>query len=137
MKPLLELQACTMKFGGLTAVSALDVKIGPNDLIGMIGPNGAGKTTAFNMITGVYCPTSGSVLFDGRDLTRKKPYDIVAAGIARTFQNIRLFPNLTVYENVQVSLNKSLKHGFSHSVLQLKNFCDEEKAISQVTVEIL
>ncbi|HEV8538046.1 MAG TPA: ABC transporter ATP-binding protein, partial [Bacteroidota bacterium] len=126
-----------MKFGGLTAVSALNVGIGPTDLMGMIGPNGAGKTTAFNMITGVYCPTVGRILFDGQDLTGRKPYDIVATGIARTFQNIRLFANLTVYENVQVSMNKSLKHGFSHSILQLRNFREEEQAIRHSIIEIL
>lgn len=134
---LLELKECTMKFGGLTAVSDLDVGIGPTDLIGMIGPNGAGKTTAFNMITGVYCPTSGRVLFDGQDLTGKRPYEIVATGIARTFQNIRLFPSLTVFENVQVSLNKNLKHGFSHSILQLGNFLKEEQTVHDTIMEIL
>ncbi len=126
-----------MKFGGLTAVSALNVEIGTTDLIGMIGPNGAGKTTAFNMVTGVYCPTSGRVIFDGQDLTGKKPYDIVATGIARTFQNIRLFTNLTVFENVQVSFNKSLNHGFSHSVVQLKNFRKEEGTIRNTIIELL
>lgn len=134
---LLELKECTMKFGGLTAVSALNVEIGSTDLVGMIGPNGAGKTTAFNMVTGVYCPTSGRVIFDGQDLTGQKPYDIVARGIARTFQNIRLFPTLTVFENVQVSFNKSLNHGLSHSVLQLKNFRDEELTVRNTIIELL
>ncbi|HTK82163.1 MAG TPA: ABC transporter ATP-binding protein [Bacteroidota bacterium] len=134
---LLELQDCTMKFGGLTAVSGLSVSIGKSDLIGMIGPNGAGKTTAFNMITGVYCPTSGQVTFNGSNLTGKKPYDIVATGIARTFQNIRLFTSLTVFENVQVSFNKSLNHGLSHSVLQLKKFREEEDSVRRTIVDLL
>src|ERR1041385_6707201 len=98
---LLELNSCTMKFGGLTAVSDLNFGVGPHDLFGMIGPNGAGKTTVFNLITGVYKPTLGQVQFDGQAIGGKKPYEIVDAGIARTFQNIRLFPNLTVFENVQ------------------------------------
>jgi branched-chain amino acid transport system ATP-binding protein len=126
-----------MKFGGLTAVSGLSVSIGKSDLIGMIGPNGAGKTTAFNMITGVYCPTSGQVTFNGSNLTGKKPYDIVATGIARTFQNIRLFTSLTVFENVQVSFNKSLNHGLSHSVLQLKKFREEEDSVRRTIVDLL
>lgn len=134
---LLELKECWMKFGGLTAVSDLNISIGKSDLVGMIGPNGAGKTTVFNMITGVYRPTTGVISFDGQDLTGEKPYDIVAAGIARTFQNIRLFPSLTVLENVQVSLNKSLTHGFSHSVLQLGGFHREERAVRASILELL
>ncbi|MBI1805725.1 MAG: ABC transporter ATP-binding protein [Ignavibacteria bacterium] len=134
---ILELKECCMKFGGLTAVSELNVEIGSTDLVGMIGPNGAGKTTVFNMITGIYQPTSGSVVFDRQEINDFRPYEIVAAGIARTFQNIRLFPNLTVFENVQVSLNKSLKHGFSHSILQLKNFHKEEHSVRETIMEIL
>jgi branched-chain amino acid transport system ATP-binding protein len=126
-----------MKFGGLTAVSELQIGIESNDLFGMIGPNGAGKTTVFNMITGVYCPSSGNIVFDGTDLTGRKPYEIVAHGIARTFQNVRLFSNMTVFENVQVSLNKSLKHGFSHSILQLKSFHEEERSVRNTIMKIL
>jgi branched-chain amino acid transport system ATP-binding protein len=134
---ILELNACCMKFGGLTAVSNLQIAIGPRDLLGMIGPNGAGKTTAFNMITGVYRPTSGSVIFDGRNIVGLKPFEIAALGIARTFQNIRLFPSLTVFENIQVSLVKSLRHGFSHSILQAGSFHDEERAIRTAIMELL
>ena len=126
-----------MKFGGLTAVSDLCIDIGKDNLLGMIGPNGAGKTTVFNMITGVYKPTTGQVMVNGQEITGKNPHEIVAYGIARTFQNIRLFPNLTVFENVQVSLNKSLKHGFSHSILQLKRHHDEEKEIRNTIITIL
>ena len=134
---ILELKDCCMKFGGLTAVSDLSLGIGSTDLVGMIGPNGAGKTTVFNMITGVYRPTTGNVVFDSNDLTGRKPYEIVAAGIARTFQNIRLFPKLTVFENVQVSFNKTLQHGFSHSILQLKKFHEEEWMIRSTIMEML
>ena len=137
MTNILELQNCVMKFGGLTAVSDLNIGIGANDLLGMIGPNGAGKTTVFNMITGVYCPTTGSVLFSGNNIAGMKPYEIAARGIARTFQNIRLFPSLTVFENVQVSLNKSLKHGYSNSILHLKSYHDEEKRVRHDIEEIL
>lgn len=134
---LLELNECTMKFGGLTAVSGLSYTLAQDDLVGMIGPNGAGKTTVFNMITGVYTPTTGSIQFDGKPITGLKPYEIVSAGIARTFQNIRLFQNLTVFENIQVSFNKILKHGFSHSILQLKSYHAEEKEIRDAIMEIL
>ncbi len=134
---ILELNTCCMKFGGLTAVSDLSVAVGATELLGMIGPNGAGKTTVFNMITGVYQPTTGEVMFNGENISGRKPYQIAACGIARTFQNIRLFPSLTVFENIQVSLNKNLKHGFSDSILQLKNFHDEEREIRDKVMEIL
>src|SRR2546423_12762284 len=93
---LLQLRNCTIRFGGLTAVSALDLQIGENELIGLIGPNGAGKTTVFNLITGVYRPTEGEITFNGQTTIGRKPYEIAAYGIARTFQNIRLFPSLSV-----------------------------------------
>lgn len=134
---ILELTSCTMKFGGLTAVCELNAAIEQHDLLGMIGPNGAGKTTVFNMITGVYKPTVGNVVLNGSNIAGMKPYQIAALGIARTFQNIRLFPNLTVFENVQVSLNKSLAHGFSHSILQFKRYHEEEKSVRKTIEEIL
>lgn len=126
-----------MKFGGLKAVCDLDLEVRENELLGLIGPNGAGKTTVFNMITGVYAPTSGTIMFGEKDITGFKPYRIAACGIARTFQNIRLFPSLTVFENLQVSLNKNIKHGFSHSVFQMKSFHAEEKAVRTKVSEIL
>src|SRR6266850_1093240 len=94
--PLLELDRCTIRFGGLTAVSELTTRICERELIGLIGPNGAGKTTVFNLITGVYQPSEGDIRFAGQSLVGRKPYDITASGIARTFQNIRLFPSLNV-----------------------------------------
>ena len=134
---ILELKDATMRFGGLCACMNLNFAIDSNELLGMIGPNGAGKTTVFNMITGVYKPTEGRVVFSGSDIAGFKPYQIAALGIARTFQNIRLFPNLTVFENVQVSLNKSLKHGFSHSILRIKSFHEEEKDVGKTIDEFL
>lgn len=134
---ILELKSCCMKFGGLTAVSGLDVRIGPRDLLGMIGPNGAGKTTVFNMITGVYRPTAGDLIFDGRNIIGLRPYQIASIGIGRTFQNIRLFPSLTVLQNIQVSLVKNLRHGFRHSILQLRSFHEEERSIRDYIAEIL
>jgi branched-chain amino acid transport system ATP-binding protein len=88
---ILQLENCTIKFGGLVAVSEFNLEIGRNDLIGLIGPNGAGKTTVFNFITGVYRPTAGKVIFDSHDIVGKKPFQIARLGIGRTFQNIRLF----------------------------------------------
>ncbi len=134
---ILELKDACMKFGGLSACTDLNFAIGSNELLGMIGPNGAGKTTVFNMITGVYKPTEGNVIFSGKEISGLRPYHIAALGIARTFQNIRLFSNLTVFENVQVSLNKNLKHGFSHSIFRFKSFHDEEKSVGKTIDEIL
>jgi len=101
MSALLQLEKTTIRFGGLTAVSELDLQIGRGELVGLIGPNGAGKTTAFNLITGVYQPTSGAINFDGQSTVGRKPYQITQRGIARTFQNIRLFPSLNVFDNVR------------------------------------
>src|SRR5208282_229463 len=96
---LLQVENCTIRFGGLTAVAGLNLQIGADDLVGLIGPNGAGKTTVFNLVTGVYQPTEGSIRFDGQSTAGRKPYEITAHGIARTFQNIRLFPSLSVFDN--------------------------------------
>ena len=88
--PLLETQNITMRFGGVTAVNNLSIEVYPEEIVALIGPNGAGKTTAFNMITGVYTPTEGRIIFDGQDITGKRPDQIISLGVARTFQNIRL-----------------------------------------------
>ncbi len=105
MPPLLDVSQCTVKFGGLTAVSALDLQLGPHDLAGLIGPNGAGKTTVFNIVTGVYQPTSGAIAFAGKPIAGSKPNVIAGRGIARTFQNIRLFATLNVFDNVRAAFN--------------------------------
>ncbi len=102
---LLEVQGVTKRFGGLRALSEVTLDVEAGRILGLIGPNGAGKTTLFNVIAGVFPPTSGHVLFDGRDITRLKPHRRVEAGIARTFQNIKLFRNMTVLENVMVGLH--------------------------------
>src|SRR5688500_6138268 len=100
--PLLDLQNVTMRFGGLVAVNAVSLSLDKGNLYGLIGPNGAGKTTLFNIITGVYEPTEGTLLFDGKSIAGAKPHDINGLGIGRTFQNIRLFQNMTVLDNVKV-----------------------------------
>ena len=94
---------CTMQFGGLTAVKDLTLDVAPGELVGLIGPNGAGKTTVFNLITGVYTPTAGQITFEEKSLVGRKPHQIAKAGVARTFQNIRLFAGLTVLENVRIA----------------------------------
>src|ERR1043165_5262457 len=105
MPALLQLDKVTIRFGGLTAVNAVDFAVNDGELCGLIGPNGAGKTTVFNLITGVYRPTDGAVTFCGRDLLGLRAHEIVRLGIARTFQNIRLFSSLSVFDNVRVACN--------------------------------
>ncbi|HVK58725.1 MAG TPA: ABC transporter ATP-binding protein [Candidatus Kapabacteria bacterium] len=135
--PILDVKRCTIRFGGLTAVSALDLHIRPNELIGLIGPNGAGKTTVFNLITGVYQPTEGEILFDGQNIVGKKPYNITAHGIARTFQNIRLFPSLTVFDNVRVAFHLHLVSGMSHALVRGRSFLKEESDIADRVMDLL
>lgn len=135
--PILDLQRCTIRFGGLTAVSALDLRVHQNELVGLIGPNGAGKTTAFNLITGVYQPTEGDIQFDGRSIVGKKPYTITAHGIARTFQNIRLFPSLTVFDNVRVAFHLHLISGVAHALVRGRGFQNEERDIHTRVMELL
>jgi branched-chain amino acid transport system ATP-binding protein len=137
IKPLLELDRCTIRFGGLTAVSDLTLSIGEQQLVGLIGPNGAGKTTVFNLITGVYAPTEGEIHLSGQSLAGSKPYEITKCGIARTFQNIRLFPSLNVFDNVRVAFHLRLKHDALHSLTRFRAFRDEENQIAAHTLELL
>jgi branched-chain amino acid transport system ATP-binding protein len=134
---LLDMQHCSIRFGGLTAVSELDLKIAGEELIGLIGPNGAGKTTVFNLMTGVYQPTEGEILFSGQPISRLPPPQITARGIARTFQNIRLFPSLTVFDNVRVAFQLHLKTGLLHSLLRGSAFHASEQRVETEVLEIL
>ncbi len=134
---LLEINKCTMKFGGLTCVDTLEAFVGENELVGMIGPNGAGKTTVFNIITGVYNPTEGDVLFNGTSVVPLKAYQVAELGISRTFQNIRLFSSLSVRDNIRVSFVKSVKAGFFQSVLNIGKIGEEEKEFDVRTDELL
>ena len=136
-RPLLEMQRCTVRFGGLKAVSELDFAIGEAELVGLIGPNGAGKTTVFNLITGVYQPTEGGIRFDGQSVVGRRPYQITARGIARTFQNIRLFPSLTVFDNVRAACNLHLRHGISHALWRGAAFAREEAEVAATATELL
>jgi branched-chain amino acid transport system ATP-binding protein len=135
--PLLQLENVTVQFGGLKAVSDLTFHIGEHELAGLIGPNGAGKTTVFNLITGVYQPTSGKIGFAGKSVLRHRPYKITARGIARTFQNIRLFSSLTVFDNVRTACNMHLRHGISHALLRGPKVLREERQIEAHVMELL
>jgi ABC-type branched-subunit amino acid transport system ATPase component len=135
--PLLQLDQATIRFGGLTAVNGVDFTVGEGELCGLIGPNGAGKTTVFNLITGVYQPTEGSVTFCGRNLANLAVNEIVECGIARTFQNIRLFGSLSVFDNVRVACN--LHRGTSpvQTLVRLGRFRADEAAITKNAEELL
>jgi branched-chain amino acid transport system ATP-binding protein len=135
--PLLNVEHCTIRFGGLTAVSDLNVQIGENELVGLIGPNGAGKTTVFNLITGVYQPTEGRIQFCGDDLVGSEQFKITEKGIARTFQNIRLFPSLSVYDNVRVAFRLHIKHGVVQAMCRGPGFVAEEQGIEERVMEML
>lgn len=126
-----------MQFGGLICVDSLTASIEENELVGMIGPNGAGKTTVFNMITGVYTPTSGDILFEGKSLLGKKTFEITKLGICRTFQNIRLFNSLSVRDNIKVSFVSRLKSNYFSSVFQMGKFLKEENIIDDRIDEML
>jgi branched-chain amino acid transport system ATP-binding protein len=126
MNALLEMDKVTVRFGGLVAVSEVDFRVGPGELVGLIGPNGAGKTTLFNVITGVYAPSSGSVKFTGHQVGGEPPFKITARGIARTFQNIRLFASLSVADNVVTALNLHSRNGFFSALWRGKAFRSEE-----------
>jgi branched-chain amino acid transport system ATP-binding protein len=117
---------CTKRFGGLVAVSDVDFTIPRGGIVSLIGPNGAGKTTFFNMITGLYVPTEGSIKFDGKELTGRKPHEVVRLGIARTFQNIRLFGNMTAEENVLVGMHHLLKGRWFQAILRPPSIIKEE-----------
>ncbi len=135
--PVLDLQDLNMQFGGLRAVMEFHLNIFPKDLNGLIGPNGAGKTTVFNMITGVYHPTSGKVVFMGQDITGFKPHEINQLGIGRTFQNIRLFPNLTVLDNVRIAYHAHAGYSMLDAILRMRSFDKKEKELTRKAQEFL
>lgn len=127
----------TMQFGGLKAVSQLDFELRRGSITALIGPNGAGKTTVFNMLTGVYQPTEGQIQFEGASITGLKPYQIAARGVARTFQNIRLFKDLTVLDNVRVGCDIVKKNGLLGSVLQVPSFRESEERTVVKALDLL
>lgn len=134
---LLEVKNVSIVFGGLRAVSNLDITINKGELVGLIGPNGAGKTTAFNMITGVYTPTEGEIYFDGQKSSGKKSYQVTQMGMARTFQNIRLFADLSVIDNVKIAYNMHVNYGLGDAIFRDKKYLEEEKVITQKALDLL
>ncbi len=127
MDTFFKLENLVMQFGGLTAVNKFSLELKPGELVGLIGPNGAGKTTVFNMITGVYAPTSGKIIWHGKEITGKPVHRITSLGIARTFQNIRLFTDMSVLENVLVSFHHKVRSGFWAAMLGLPSNQREER----------
>lgn len=135
--PILETRKLGITFGGLVAVSDFNIKVFSGELVGLIGPNGAGKTTVFNMLTGVYKPTEGSVLLEGHVLNGKKTHQFVAAGVARTFQNIRLFKQMTVLENVLVAFTKDVKYNMLDSLFRTPRFWKTESELKARALDLL
>ncbi len=134
---LLEARGITVRFGGLVAVNNVDLRIPDGAIIGLIGPNGAGKTTLFNVIAGFYRPTAGQVIFQGRDITGRKPHEVTALGIARTFQNIRLFHNMSALDNVLVGMHTRLRATPLGAILRTPGVVREERAARERALELL
>jgi len=139
--PLLNIEKLTKSFGGLTAVSDVSIYVEPGELVGLIGPNGAGKTTVFNMLTGVYVPDSGAITLSREGRERKinglKPHVISKYGLARTFQNIRLFKDLTVLENVMIAMHKNVKYKLPSAILHGFKYQKEEKRLREEAEKLL
>ncbi|HEV3190507.1 MAG TPA: ABC transporter ATP-binding protein [Polyangiaceae bacterium] len=136
-RPVLELRNVTMQFGGLKALSDCDLALAAGELVGLIGPNGAGKTTAFNAITGVYAPTQGDVVVDGERVNGRRPFQICRLGVARTFQNTRLFKELSVLDNVRIACHHGTETGLFASFVRTRRFLDDEARITQRAREYL
>jgi branched-chain amino acid transport system ATP-binding protein len=135
--PLLQVEKVTIRFGGLTAVSELDLQLGANELVGLIGPNGAGKTTVFNLITGVYQPTAGKISFGEKPTTKLQPHQLAKRGIARTFQNIRLFGSMTAFDNVRTAARLHCPRGVRNALWRGRAFRDGEKEIADEVMALL
>ncbi|HKJ05096.1 MAG TPA: ABC transporter ATP-binding protein [Geopsychrobacteraceae bacterium] len=135
--PVLEVRSLTQRFGGLTAVNDFNVKLLPGEMTGLIGPNGAGKTTVFNLVSGFYQPTEGQILVDGKLTAGFKPHKVTALGVARTFQNIRLWNDMTVLDNIRVAQHHWLGYGLFHSVVRSKRYLQREAEIAKEANELL
>jgi len=134
---ILKIDDITMQFGGVTAIDNLNFEVKKGTIYGLIGPNGAGKTTIFNIITGNLKPTKGFVLFEGRDITGTKPNKVVYKGIARTFQNIRLFQSMTVLENILIGFDAYANYSYLEAILRLPRYFAREKEIKEKAYELL
>ena len=136
-QPVLDVRNLGIDFGGLTAVDGFNITVGPTEISGLIGPNGAGKTTIFNLLTGVYQPTRGSVLINGVDIKGMPTHKVNRLGIARTFQNIRLFTDMTALDNVKVGMHHAIKCSFLSSLLHLPSYYKAEKKANEKAMELL
>jgi branched-chain amino acid transport system ATP-binding protein len=136
-QPVLKASHLGISFGGLKAVSDFNIEIGKSELFGLIGPNGAGKTTVFNLLTGVYKPTEGAFFLNGEKMNGKKTHQAVKAGIARTFQNIRLFKKMTALDNVKVPMNMNMKYSVGSAIFRLPGYWKEEAEIDEKARELL
>ena len=134
---LLEVTNLGIAFGGLQAVAQLDMKMEKGQLYGLIGPNGAGKTTVFNMLTGVYRPTEGDIILDGKNITGQQPAKINQEGIARTFQNIRLFDQMSVLDNVKIGLHNQVKYSMWTGIFRLPGFREKERQMNKQAMQLL
>ena len=134
---LLKVEKMSVTFGGIKPVTQLDLEVEEGQLVGLIGPNGAGKTTIFNLLTGIYTPTEGGIFFKGEKLNGLKTHQIVQKGVTRTFQNIRLFKEMTVLDNVKVAFNHLTEYNFVESILRLPRYQREEKRIHREAMELL
>ncbi len=134
---ILEIDNITMQFGGLVAVKDFSLRLGDEEIVAIIGPNGAGKTTVFNMITGIYQPTKGMIILDGMDMRGKKPNQFSMQGISRTFQNIRLFGNVSVIDNLMIAQTGSVKYGLAAGLLRTPKFMQEEQRLAEKAYETL
>ena len=134
---MLKITNLGISFGGLRAVDDFNIEIEKGELYGLIGPNGAGKTTVFNLLTGVYKPTDGTIILDGKDITGKSTIEINKAGIARTFQNIRLFKQMSVLDNVKVGLHNKYRYSVATGILRLPKFFKTEKQMDEEALELL
>lgn len=134
---VLKVNNLTRAFGGLKAVSNVNLQINQGELVGLIGPNGAGKTTVFNLLTGVYEPSEGEIVFMGKSTKNMKPYQVTQLGMARTFQNIRLFNDLSVLDNVKIAYHSLAKHGIFSSIFRLPSFGRGEAEITEKAIEFL
>jgi branched-chain amino acid transport system ATP-binding protein len=137
MSAALELDHVTIRFGGLTAVSDVSFRVEPEQLVGLIGPNGAGKTTVFNLITGVYQPTEGAIRFDGKPTAGLKPHQLTARGVARTFQNIRLFASMSVFDNVRTAVQLHREHGIINALWRGRAFARSEREVDAKVMQLL
>lgn len=136
-KTVLETKNLGITFGGLKAVSGFNLNLREGELVGLIGPNGAGKTTVFNLLTGVYAPTEGSIFLEDTCINGKKTHQVVRAGVARTFQNIRLFKNMTVLDNVKVAFTKDIRYSLLQSFFHAGTYWKEEKQLEERGMELL